>query len=97
WLERPIENFSGRRIPLGCSVVESWIGSFRKSVKAKNPFWPTRWLIEDRYLRPVITSPQEVSTIEVDPRILEWLVLSVYENWSDLNDSYVRDYVDFAK
>jgi hypothetical protein len=97
WLDRPIENFTGRKMPAGCCVVESWVGRFKKTAKARSPFWPTRWLIEERYLRPVITSPQEVPTIEVDPRKLEWLVLSVYEDWPDLRGTHVREYLEFAK
>ncbi|MBI3798725.1 MAG: Eco57I restriction-modification methylase domain-containing protein, partial [Deltaproteobacteria bacterium] len=57
WLNRPIENFAGRKVPPGCCVAESWVGRFKKTAKARNPFWPTRWLIEERYLRPTITSP----------------------------------------
>ena len=97
WLDHPIENFTGRKVPAGCRVVESLVGRFKKTAKARNPFWPTRWLIEERYLRPVITSPQEVPTIEVDPRKLEWLVLSVYEDWPDLRSTHVRVYLEFAK
>jgi hypothetical protein len=97
WLSQPIENFTGRKIPAGCRVVESWVGRFKKTSKARDPFWPTRWLIEEKYLRPVITSPQEAPTIEVDPQTLERLVLSVYEDWLDLQSTYVREYLEFAK
>ena len=97
WLDGPIENFAGRKVPPDCCVIESWVGRFKRTAKAKNPFWPTRWVIEEKYLRPVITSPQEVPTIEVDPKKLEWLVLSVNEDWSNLRGTHVRDYLEFAK
>lgn len=97
WLDRPIENFTGRKVPAGCCVVESWVGRFKKTSKAKDPFWPTRWLIEEKYLRTVITSPQEVPAIEVDPQSLNWLVLSVYEGWPDLQGTHVREYLELVR
>jgi hypothetical protein len=94
WEAVSFENHSGL-VPEGCTVVRSNVG-VSKSRGCTPQLEPTYWVIEERFLRPVIVSPQKSPCIEIDPARLKHLVLSVYDDWNDLAGTYVRDYIEYA-
>jgi len=94
WKALLLENHSGP-LPEGCVVVRSNVG-VPTSRGCTLQLEPTYWLIEERFLRPVIVSPQESLCIEIDPARLKHLVLSVYDDWDDLAGTYVRDYIKYV-
>lgn len=94
WETLPLENHSGP-VTDGCMVVRSNVG-VPKSRGCTPQLEPTWWVVEERFLRPVIVSPQESPCIEINPARLKHLVLSVYDDWDDLAGTYVRDYIEYA-
>ena len=95
WSSVPLQNFSGRRIPDDCQVVRSDVGVARTRT-CDRPLSPSYWLIESRFLRPVLVSPQESPAILVDVDSLRNLVLSVYDDWDSLRGTLVRAYIEYA-
>ena len=95
WPSVPLQNFSGRSIPEDCQVVRSDVGVARTR-NCEQPLSPTYWVIESRFLRPVLVSPQENPTILVDVDRLQNLVLSVYDDWKNLKSTRVRSYIEYA-
>jgi hypothetical protein len=96
WDNLNIKNFSGSDYPDNCQVVRSEIGTW-KGRGCTPPVEDTFWMIEDEYLRTVIQSPRQSMSIRFDVDDLDTLVLSVYKNWPELEDTYVRDYIEYAK
>jgi len=95
WLSLPLQNFSSHEIPEDCQVVRSEVGVTR-SRNCEEPLAPTYWVIESRFLRPILVSPQESPSILVDTASLQNLALSVYEDWDDLKGTLVRMYIEYA-
>lgn len=96
WEGLEIENYEGNRFPENCRVVRSEVGTW-KARGCQPPIEDTYWLIEEEYLRPVIQSPRQSMSIEFDVDEIDTLILSVYEDWPDLEGTYVRDYIEHAK
>ena len=96
WDSVNIKNFSGNDYPDNCQVVRSEIGTW-KGRGCTPPVDDTFWMIEDEYLRTVIQSPRQSMSIRFDIGDLDTLVLSVYKDWPELEDTYVRDYIEYAK
>ena len=95
WSSVPLQNFSGRRIPDDCQVVRSDVGVARTR-NCDRPLSPTYWVIESRFLRPVIIEPQESDTIIIKSEALQHLVLSVYDDWDELEGTYARGYIEYS-
>ncbi len=95
WLSAPLRNPTVGGIPEDCQVVRSDVGVARTR-KCVAPILPTYWVIESRFLRPVLVSPQESPSILVDSKSLENLVLSVYDDWDALRGTLVRAYIEYA-
>ena len=96
WKYSDIKNHSGDTIPDGCQVVRSEIGTW-KGRGCEPPVEDTYWLIENEFLRTVIHSPKQSMSISFDTEKLDTLVLSVYDDWPELEGTFVRDYLEYAK
>jgi methylase of polypeptide subunit release factors len=96
WDDVDIHNFEDDDYPEGCRVVRSEIGTW-KGRGCSPPVEDTYWLMEEEYLRPVVQSPRQSMSIRLDVSELETLVLSVYDDWDELEGTYVRDYIEYAK
>lgn len=94
--EVEIKNHDGAKIPDKCHVVKSKIGTW-KGRGCVPEVEPTYWLVEDEYLRPAVRTPREFLSILIDVDSLSRYILTVREDWPDLEGTYVRDYIDYCK
>ncbi|MCG2710695.1 MAG: hypothetical protein L6246_10325, partial [Thermodesulfovibrionales bacterium] len=74
-----IKEITGRKLEKGLRLIESGDG--------------TRWLIEDKYLKPVICNPDELSKIRISEEKIKNKVIVINESKDALKGKYVLKYI----